>query len=405
VRYFLADQQGSTRLLSDAAGTITSSYDYSAFGETLSTNAETAYLYTGQQYDAATAMYSLRARYYAPGAGRFVSRDVWPVDYGDPWELNRYGYVGNNPGNYSDPSGLLAFEFGLVKTTVSTAQGAVMGGLFGAIGGAAFGGIFYMMGVTGLCNDPELEAYFKSIDPISFVQYSAAVGAVMGAAIGGVIGFAAGLAPAGYAAAYGATAGFAASLVGTGAAYLGFEERPSICTLGALVVSLLFTGIAARFAASAITKAAAAQPNTGGNSRPNSNPGVSVGIGGNRPTTNPAGFINDTNPIKVGRWMSLAEFLRMQQTGRVQSSAEGGGYSYVLLDGPDSFYQQAPRGSVYVEFTLPPHSPLQVTNAQLGWARILPPGTTFANAWSRFTGIPITEMPLFSNLMQMSTKP
>jgi RHS repeat-associated protein len=37
---------------------------------TLSTNAETAYLYTGQQYDAATAMYSLRARYYAPGAGQ-----------------------------------------------------------------------------------------------------------------------------------------------------------------------------------------------------------------------------------------------------------------------------------------------------------------------------------------------
>jgi RHS repeat-associated protein len=105
VRYFLADQQGSTRLLSDETGAITSSYDYSAFGETLSTNAETAYLYTGQQYDAATAMYSLRARYYAPGAGRFVSRDVWPVDYGDPWELNRYGYTANNPVRWADPSG------------------------------------------------------------------------------------------------------------------------------------------------------------------------------------------------------------------------------------------------------------------------------------------------------------
>jgi RHS repeat-associated protein len=114
VRYFLGDVQGSTRLLSDETGAITSSYDYSAFGKlvyppaTLSTNAETAYLYTGQQYDAATEMYSLRARYYAPGAGRFVSRDVWPVDYGDPWELNRYGYAGGNPGNYSDPSGWMA---------------------------------------------------------------------------------------------------------------------------------------------------------------------------------------------------------------------------------------------------------------------------------------------------------
>jgi RHS repeat-associated protein len=105
-RYFLGDVQGSTRLLTDSAGQITSSYDYSAFGElTDSPSVETAYLYTGQQYDAATEMYSLRARYYAPGAGRFVSRDVWPVDYGDPWELNRYGYVGNGPIRGSDPSG------------------------------------------------------------------------------------------------------------------------------------------------------------------------------------------------------------------------------------------------------------------------------------------------------------
>jgi RHS repeat-associated protein len=128
VRYFLADQQGSTRLLSDAAGAITSSYDYSAFGETLSTNAETAYLYTSQQYDAATAMYSLRARYYAPGAGRFVSRDVWPVDYGDPWELNRYGYTGNNPGNYSDPTGMFGLTDAklLIGKIATAATGALI---------------------------------------------------------------------------------------------------------------------------------------------------------------------------------------------------------------------------------------------------------------------------------------
>jgi RHS repeat-associated protein len=108
VRYFLGDVQGSTRLLSDATGAITSSYDYSAFGElTDSPSVETKYLYTGQQYDAATAMYSLRARYYNPAGGRFLSRDVWPVDYGDTWELNRYGYAGGNPVRWTDPTGWL----------------------------------------------------------------------------------------------------------------------------------------------------------------------------------------------------------------------------------------------------------------------------------------------------------
>jgi len=33
------------------------------------------YLYTGQQFDALTGLYSLRARYYDPALGRFLSRD------------------------------------------------------------------------------------------------------------------------------------------------------------------------------------------------------------------------------------------------------------------------------------------------------------------------------------------
>jgi RHS repeat-associated protein len=144
VRYFLADQQGSTRLLTDSAGQITSEYDYSAFGElTDSPSVETKYLYTGQQFDQGTGMYSLRARYYTPGAGRFVSRDVWPVDYGDPWELNRYGYVGNNPGNYSDPSGWTAAgEQSTFLGRLVIARNVV----FGIIGKAAF----VVLGVTAV---------------------------------------------------------------------------------------------------------------------------------------------------------------------------------------------------------------------------------------------------------------
>jgi hypothetical protein len=50
----------------------------------------------------------MRARTYAPTVGRFLSRDVWPVDYGNPFELNRYVYAANNPVRWSDPSGFMA---------------------------------------------------------------------------------------------------------------------------------------------------------------------------------------------------------------------------------------------------------------------------------------------------------
>ena len=56
-----------------------------------------------------------RARYYDPSIGRFISRD--PA--GMPDGVNRYAYVGNDPVNYTDPSGLAletawdAFNVGL----------------------------------------------------------------------------------------------------------------------------------------------------------------------------------------------------------------------------------------------------------------------------------------------------
>ncbi|MBZ0305708.1 MAG: hypothetical protein K8I82_06535 [Anaerolineae bacterium] len=71
----------SVRMLTDEAGTVTDSYDYDAFGDfyTPQTAGTTPnhYLYTGQQYDAETGLYSLRARYYNPSDGRFLSRDSY----------------------------------------------------------------------------------------------------------------------------------------------------------------------------------------------------------------------------------------------------------------------------------------------------------------------------------------
>ena len=44
----------------------------------------------------------MRARYYDPDVGRFITKD--PIGFGGG--VNLYGYVGGNPINFIDPSGL-----------------------------------------------------------------------------------------------------------------------------------------------------------------------------------------------------------------------------------------------------------------------------------------------------------
>lgn len=114
-RTVLPDGQGSTRLLADASGTVIERYTYDAFGALRSgpTTPPTAYLYTGQQFDAHTGLYSLRARFYQPDRGRFLSRDTHNHALTNPGEFNRYSYVANNPINASDALGLMAMvEYG-----------------------------------------------------------------------------------------------------------------------------------------------------------------------------------------------------------------------------------------------------------------------------------------------------
>jgi RHS repeat-associated protein len=47
----------------------------------------------------------LRARFYAPGIGIFVTKDTWEGDLKRPLSLNGWEYADGNPINYADPSG------------------------------------------------------------------------------------------------------------------------------------------------------------------------------------------------------------------------------------------------------------------------------------------------------------
>jgi RHS repeat-associated protein len=77
---------------------------YNALNTQLSTsNYSIRHLFTGQQWYSELGLYDLRNRFYSPDVGRFLQPD--PVGFwGDP--SNIYRYVGNNPINRSDPSGL-----------------------------------------------------------------------------------------------------------------------------------------------------------------------------------------------------------------------------------------------------------------------------------------------------------
>jgi RHS repeat-associated protein len=124
VSYFLKDGQGSVRGLTNPSGSLTDSYAYGAFGDLKNSSGTTAntYRYTGQQFDSLTGLYSLRARYYNPTQGRFVSRDTFPVNFNNPIELNRYGYTAGNPINGSDPTGNFIWETGTIEEEVSTSS-------------------------------------------------------------------------------------------------------------------------------------------------------------------------------------------------------------------------------------------------------------------------------------------
>ena len=108
------DGGGSVRQLTNAAAAVTDTYNYDAFGNLLNSTGTTPnnYLYRGEQYDSDLGLYYLRARYYNPQTGRFLSRDPEDGQPVDPKTLHKYLYAGGDPVNGIDPLGRSMLETG-----------------------------------------------------------------------------------------------------------------------------------------------------------------------------------------------------------------------------------------------------------------------------------------------------
>jgi RHS repeat-associated protein len=107
------DGGGNVRTLTSASGAITDSYEYDAFGNAWTVSGATPnnYLYRGEQYDPDLGLYYLRARYYNPLTGRFMSTDPLHGTPRFPTTLLRYAYAAANPVTYADPRGRLFEEY------------------------------------------------------------------------------------------------------------------------------------------------------------------------------------------------------------------------------------------------------------------------------------------------------
>ena len=104
-RFYLFDALGNARYLLDPNGNLLTTAAYTAYGTPIGTPLpSTPFGWQGQAgcyTDAETVLVFMQARYYAPGLGRFVSRD--PIGFAGG--INLYAYCYGDPVNYADPDG------------------------------------------------------------------------------------------------------------------------------------------------------------------------------------------------------------------------------------------------------------------------------------------------------------
>jgi len=177
VYYYHLDGLGSVVALSNVNRVLVERYTYDVFGRPTIRDANgteiedsafgNPYRFTGRAYDAETALYYYRARYYDYATARFLQPD--PTSYSDG--LNLYSYCANNPVTFRDPTGLCkelgrgALDRSWRNAAITVGATVVVGGIilacpaaglvlaeiapYLAVGGGVAGGLMLAPAVTG----------------------------------------------------------------------------------------------------------------------------------------------------------------------------------------------------------------------------------------------------------------
>ncbi|TAE47304.1 MAG: hypothetical protein EAZ88_25620, partial [Oscillatoriales cyanobacterium] len=132
--FYHTDGIGSTRAITDSVGLVTDRYTYDAFGGLLNQTGTfgNSFQFAGEQRDSSTGLDYMRARYYDPSLGRFISKDAFSGFLSDPYSQHDYQYAHANPVRFTDPTGY--FTMGDIMGTLSGVSALA------AISGVGFGG-------------------------------------------------------------------------------------------------------------------------------------------------------------------------------------------------------------------------------------------------------------------------
>jgi RHS repeat-associated protein len=101
------DGHGNVRFLANTVGSVTDTYQFDAFGNSIASTGTTPnnYLYSGEPFDSGARLYQLRARWYKPLTGRFITRDPWDGHTCSMMNYDPYIYASDDPVNRGDPTG------------------------------------------------------------------------------------------------------------------------------------------------------------------------------------------------------------------------------------------------------------------------------------------------------------